>query len=135
MSLFTKIFSTRKISRGFTLIELIIVVVIIGILASVAVTRYPQVVKKAKIAEADGILGMMRGAEIRYYAENGLYATVSGTTNPLDVDIPGYGGTAASIYFTYTAAASNGMVKAAGKGTMSDVTVTLKIDGTRSVAW
>ncbi len=50
-------------------------------------------VKKAKIAEADGILGMMRGAEIRYYAENGSYTAA---TSNLDVDIP------VSIYFNYS---------------------------------
>jgi len=133
MSLFTKVFSARRINQGFTLIELIIVIVIIGILASVAVTRYPKVVKKAKIAEADSILGMMRGAEIRYYAENGSYATVSGTTNPLDIDIPGYDGITASIYFNYSAA-SSGTVKADGKGTMALVEVTLTIGGTRSVS-
>ena len=130
MSLFTKPFSARKINQGFTLIELIIVVIIIGILASVGVSRYPKVVKKAKIAEADSVLGVMRGAQMRYAAEHdGGYTEIE---TELDIDIPGYGGYTASKYFTYTSA-TNGTVTATGKDTMAGVTVTLTITGTRTV--
>ena len=128
----TKMFSVRRINRGFTLLELLIVVVIIGILASVGVPRYNKVVKKAKVAEADAVLGAMRGSEMRYYAENGVYTV---TETSLDIDVPGYGGYAASKYFTFTAA-STGTVTATGKATggMSGVTVTLTITGGRSVS-
>ena len=124
MSLFTKIFSRRKISRGFTLIELIIVVVIIGILASVGVPRYSKVMKKAKVAEADSVLGAMRGAEIRYYAEHGSYTA---TTTNLDIAIP------TSIYFNYTFVVNTETATATGKNTMRGVTVTLTIAGDRNV--
>jgi len=129
MSLFTKVFSARRINQGFTLLELIIVIVIIGILASIGVARYSKVVKKAKIAEADGVLGAMRGAQMRYFAENGAYTTAE---TKLDVDIPGYGGYAASKYFTYYSYA-NGQVRAQGIGTMTGVRVDLTIEGTRTV--
>ena len=124
MSLFTKVFSARKISRGFTLVELIIVVVIIGILASVGVPRYSKVMKKAKIAEADSVLGAIRGAEIRWYAEAGSYTA---TLTNLDIAIP------TSIYFNYTFVVATELATAAGKGSMQGVGVTLKIDGTRTV--
>ena len=129
MSLFTKVFSTRRINQGFTLLELIIVIVIVGILASIGVARYTKVVKKAKIAEADGVLGAMRGAQLRYYAENGAYTAAE---TRLDVDIPGYGDQPASKYFDYSSY-TNGLVRAQGKDTMYGVRVDLTITGTRTI--
>ncbi len=114
----------RKGRKGFTLLELLIVIVIVGILASVAITNYPRMVRKAKVAEADGVLGAMRGAEMRYFAEN--YAYTATSTN-LDITIP------TSVYFNYTAAA-NGTVTATGKGTMAGVKVILTVGGARNVS-
>jgi len=53
--------------KAFTLIELLIVVVIIGILASIAMPQYVKVIKKAKTAEALINLGALRGAMDRYW--------------------------------------------------------------------
>jgi len=58
----------RKKGRGFTLIELIIVVVIIGILAVVAIPQYYANIEKARRAEAYSTLSAMRQAELAYYA-------------------------------------------------------------------
>ncbi|MDD5130223.1 MAG: prepilin-type N-terminal cleavage/methylation domain-containing protein, partial [Candidatus Omnitrophica bacterium] len=43
--------------KGFTLVELIIVVIIVGILASIGLTQYNKVVEKSRAAEARMILG------------------------------------------------------------------------------
>ena len=64
--------------KAFTLIELLIVVVIIGILASIAMPQYAQVIKKAKSAEALINLGALRGAMDRHWYEEigmGVYDT------------------------------------------------------------
>ena len=130
MSLFTKVFSARKINQGFTLLELMVVVLIVGVLASLGLPGYSKMMKKAKVAEADAVLGAMRGAQLRYYAEYGAYTF---TETNLDIDIPGYGGYPASSYFTYYSTTS-GLVQAVGKGTVSGVTVNLTITGTRTVS-
>lgn len=59
--------------NGFSLVELMIVIVIIGVLAAVAVPIYTSNVTKAKMSEADAALGAIR-TELRvFYGENGAY--------------------------------------------------------------
>ena len=58
---------------GFTLVELMIVIVIVGILAAVAVPIYQSNITKAKMSECDATLGTIRTALRIYYAEHGNY--------------------------------------------------------------
>lgn len=66
--------------KGFSLVELMIVLVIIGILAAVGVPIYSANVSKAKMSEADATLGTIRTSLRVYYAENGVYPTVAADT-------------------------------------------------------
>lgn len=61
----------RKNQKGFTLIELMIVVVIIGILAAIAIPRFANMVTKAKEGACKGNLGALRSAVSIYYANTG----------------------------------------------------------------
>jgi type II secretion system protein G len=71
-------------SRGFTLVELIIVIIIIGILAAVAIPKYMNAVERAKIGKAKTGLGMITKAEKMYVAENSSFSTDTANGGALD---------------------------------------------------
>ena len=61
-------------NKGFTLIEVMIVVVIIGILAAVALPNYSDYVTRGKIPEATSALATLRVKLEQYYQDNRTYA-------------------------------------------------------------
>ena len=67
--------SALKYRQGFTLVELAVVIVIIGVLAAFGVPRFLKSVERSKAAEAFGYLSAVRGAMERYQSQNGTYAS------------------------------------------------------------
>jgi type II secretion system protein G len=62
--------------KGFTLIELMIVVAIIGILAAIAIPKFADLIDKSKEGATKGMLSTVRGALQVYYGDNeGWYPT------------------------------------------------------------
>ena len=99
--------------KGFTLIELIIVIIIVGILATIGMTQYTKVIEKGRAAEAKQVLGSLRTGQNAYYLENGAYtATISDTGVDAPPDC-----SQTTHYFSYACNASTGACTATRCGT------------------
>jgi prepilin-type N-terminal cleavage/methylation domain-containing protein len=59
--------------KGFTLLELMVVVILVSILSMVALPRFIKVVERARSAEGRLLLDIIRLSQLRYYAERDTY--------------------------------------------------------------
>ena len=84
-------FPSPKTRRGFTLVELAVVIVIIGVLAAFGVPKFLQSVEKSKATEAFNYWSAVQSAEERYIAQNGVYWDTSVSAplpTTLDIVLP-----------------------------------------------
>lgn len=109
--------AARGLHAGFTLIEMMITVAIIGIIAAVAYPQYTSYVQRSRIAEATGTLSTTRVRLEQFYQDNRNYGS---TASACGVAMPtgdffdyactwGAGGTAQSFLLSATGKASANM--------------------------
>ncbi len=85
---------------GFTLMEVLIVVVVLAVLAGLAVPMYTASVEKSRKAEALAALGALRQSELRFFAQTGAYTNAIAN---LDFDPASVAG-GQTLHFTYAVA-------------------------------
>jgi len=90
-----------KKQQGFTLIELMIVVAIIGILAAIALPAYQDYTTRSKVSECSGILAACKTGVSEFYASEG---TLPSTTNQAGCVV------AATQYCSAPSVSANGQV-------------------------
>jgi type IV pilus assembly protein PilA len=119
---------------GFTLIELMVVIVIIGVLASLAIPRFTEATAKAKVAEAPQVLGAYESAlraaipelsksEIEKIKGEELIVDKTKDSKWWTYDFAAKGGSAAASGLIYTATANDKMGKVKTGGVLKSTYV------------
>ncbi len=115
-------------SKGFTLAEILIVVVVIAVMASLVIPRFTGQTDKAAAAEAIGIMGAIHRALLQYHDENGEYPTA--LTNMSDIsDTLGIGSSTVKFGWEFSTSADGTVTGTRKSGETTIGTLTLSDAG------
>lgn len=121
----------QYLNRGFTLVELMIVIIVLSILASIAYPSYSQYVLRANRSEGQAMLNDAAARQERYFAQNNVYVTATTDISKLGRSATSTSGKYALTVsstngYTFTATPQGGQAKDTGCGNL-----TLDAAGTR----
>jgi len=119
-----------QVARGFTLIEVMIVVAIVGILAAVALPAYSDYITRGRIPDATSNLAAKQTKMEQWFQDNRSYYATGSTTACYVPD-----DSTTSQYFNFACTTTGGTtytLTATGKGAMNGFTYTVNESGARS---
>ncbi|MGE0112950.1 type IV pilin protein [Aquabacterium sp.] len=120
----------RRTLQGFTLIEVMITVAIIGILSAIALPAYTDYITRGRIPEATSQLAAKQVRMEQWFQDSRSYRATSGTACYI-----GASDTTSSKYFTFSCAASSATaytITATGTGAMSGFVYTVNQNGDKA---
>ena len=118
----------RSSARGFTLIELMIVVAVVAILAAIAVPSYAEHVRKSRRAQAKADLVEYAAAAERYHTVNNTYVGYNFPNGTNTIQSPREGGAAAYTLTMNTAARTFTLTATAGTAQSKDKCKNLSVN-------
>jgi prepilin-type N-terminal cleavage/methylation domain-containing protein len=125
----------RRTRRAFTMLELMVVVIVVGVLAAIATPIYAKYVQKSRFAEATSHMADILTAAKAYAMENDSDGDPSTVEWPSSCSAPGFiGDCSNTTYFVNyrieaTGSSSSLRITATGTGPMTSRSVTMIVDG------
>ena len=111
--------ASRRSPEGFTLIEVMITVAIIGILAAIALPSYRDYILRGQLVDATNLLAAGRANMERYFQDNRTYAAVGAFRPPCHTDIAVANRTQGLFVLTCASDATTYTLTATGSGAVS----------------
>ncbi len=125
--------SKRRLVRGFTLIEVMIVVAIIAILAMIALPSYRDYILRGQLVDATSALSAFQANMERFFQDNRTYASVGTIYTPCDANIAVAQRTQGSFVITCTGVSGTAFtLVATGSGTTNGFVYTVNEVGTKA---
>jgi type IV pilus assembly protein PilE len=116
----------KRAASGFTLIEVMIAVAVVGILTAIAVPSYTNYVLRARLTEAFSALSATQPNAEQFWANNRTYVAAGTATFPLPANTTNFS------YSLSNASSSAYTVTATGAGSVSDFVFTIDQNGARA---